>query len=399
MSVESYTVSVREQAIQELQQRLSSAKLPTQLNGPDAWQFGTPLEEIKRLAGYWKDGFDWRKAEAKINALPNFMTTISVDNFGDLDIHFVHQASSNPAAVPLLFCHGWPGSFLEVSKLLPLLRADFHVVAPSLPNFGFSSGVVKAGFGLGQYAETCNKLMLKLGYDTYATQAGDWGFSVTRALGLLYPQHVKVSHLNLILAQAPDPTKHPLLAAKHAATPYTPREEACLARNKWFEESGFGYNLLQSTKPQTIGFALADSPTALLAWIYEKLHDWTDSYPWTDDEILTWVSIYWFSTAGPAASARIYYEAQSPAAKADENAVTRYQLMGYIPHVKLGLAHFPKEIFCVPKVWGETLGEVVLQSEHERGGHFAAWESPGEIAKDLKAMLAEGGSCASLFQR
>lgn len=398
MSVKEYTISVSEQTIQDLRQRLALTKFPSQLDGPDLWQFGTPISDIQRLAKYWQDGFDWRKAETMINSLPNFMTSIPMGGFGDLDIHFIHQPSSNPKAIPLLFCHGWPGSFLEVSKLLPLLKDDFHVVAPSLPNYGFSSGVPKAGFTLAHYAETFNKLMLKLGYNTYATQGGDWGFCVTRALGLLYPQHVKASHINLILAQPPDPTKHPLLAAKHAATPYTAREEAGIARSKWFSDWGYGYNSLQSTKPQTIGFALADSPVALLAWIYEKLRDWTDSYPWTDEEILTWISIYWFSTAGPEASVRIYYEAQSPASKADGKTVTPFTLMEYIPHVKLGLAHFPREICCVPHIWGEALGDVVLQSDHDKGGHFAAWEVPEAIVKDLKAMFGPGGSCEALFR-
>lgn len=398
MSIQDHAISVTEESIQDLRTRLSLAKSPSQLEGLDLWQFGAPVGEVHRLAKYWRDGFDWRKAEANINLLPNFMTSISIKGFGDLDIHFIHQPSSNAEAIPLLFCHGWPGSFLEVSKLLPLLKEKFHVVAPSLPNFGFSSGVTKAGFTLSHYAETLNKLMLKLNYTTYATQGGDWGYCITRALGLLYPQHVKASHLNMILAQPPDPKKYPLLAARHAATPYTAREEAGLARSKWFSDSGYGYNLLQSTKPQSIGFALADSPVALLAWIYEKLHDWTDSYPWSDDEILTWVSIYWFSTAGPEASARIYYEAQNPAAKADGVTVTPWRLMEFIPNVKLGLAHFPREISCVPRVWGETLGEVVLQSEHERGGHFAAWEMPEAIVGDLMEMFGPGGSCVGLFR-
>jgi pimeloyl-ACP methyl ester carboxylesterase len=398
MNTQEYTIAVPGDSIKDLRTRISLAKFPSQLEGPDLWQFGTPVNDVQRLAKYWQVGFDWRKAEAKINLLPNFITSIPIEGFGGLDVHFVHQTSSNPNAIPLLFCHGWPGSFLEVSKLLPLLKDDFHVVAPSLPNFGFSSGVTKAGFSLSHYAETLNKLMLKLNYHTYATQGGDWGYSVTRALGLLYPQHVKASHLNMILAQPPDPTKHPLLAAKHAATPYTPHEEAGVARSKWFMDNGYGYNLLQSTKPQSISFALADSPVALLAWIYEKMRDWTDSYPWTDDEILTWVSIYWFSTAGPEASTRIYYEAQNPAAKADGVTVTPWKLMEFIPHVKLGLAHFPKEISCVPRVWAETLGEVVLQSEHERGGHFAAWEVPEAIVKDLLDMVGPGGSCVQLFR-
>lgn len=399
MSVKPYTINVPEASIEELHQRLALSKFPSQFDGSDLWEFGTPVNEVRRLAKYWRDGFDWRKAEKEINRLPNFMTAISVDGFGELDIHFVHQPSSDTTAIPLLFCHGWPGSFLEVTKLLPLLKDDFHVVAPSVPNFGFSSGVTKAGFTFSQYAETLNKLMLKLGYDQYVTQGGDWGFSITRTLGLLYPQNVKASHINLILAQPPDPKKQPLLAAKHEATPYTAREEAGLARSKWFSECGYGYNLLQSTKPQTIGFALADSPVALLAWIYERLYDWTDSYPWTDNEILTWVSIYWFSTASPEASVRIYYEGQSPAAKANEKTITTLKLMEYIPHVKLGLAHFPKEIKCVPDVWGETLGEVVLQSHHDKGGHFAAWEVPEAIVSDLKKMFGKGENCEELFGR
>lgn len=398
MSSREYTVSVSEDSIKDLKARLALAKFPSQLEGPDLWQFGTPVGDVQRLTKYWKDGFEWRKAEAKINLLPNFMTSILIEGFGDLDVHFVHQRSSNLNAIPLLFCHGWPGSFLEVSKLLPLLKDNFHVVAPSLPNFGFSSGITKAGFTLSHYAQTLNKLMLKLNYITYATQGGDWGYCVTRSLGKLYPQHVKASHLNMILAQPPDPSKHPLLAAKHAATLYTPREEAGLARSKWFSDSGYGYNILQSTKPQSISFALADSPVALLAWIYEKLRDWTDSYPWTDDEILTWVSIYWFSTAGPEASTRIYYEAQNPSAKVDGTTLTPWKLMKYIPYVKLGLAHFPKEISCVPRVWAETLGEVVLQSEQERGGHFAAWEVPEAIVRDLMEMFGPGGSCVGLFR-
>jgi hypothetical protein len=209
-------------------------------------------------------------------------------------------------------------------------------------------------------------------------------------MGLQYPDHCKASHINLVLARAPTITTNPLLALQHAITPYTPRERNGQARSAWFEREGYGYNLLQSTKPQTIGYALADSPVALLAWIYEKLHDWTDAYPWTDDEILTWVSIYWFSTAGPAASVRIYYEATHPE---PQSTVGTSTLRGWIPRVKLGLAHFPREITVVPKIWGCTLGPVSYQSEYERGGHFAAWEMPEAIAADLRKMFEKSGPC------
>lgn len=307
----------------------------------------------------------------------------------------MHQVSPVEDAIPLLFSHGWPGSFIEIKKLLPLLKGGnenpaFHVVAPSLPNFGFSSGVTKKGFTLDKYAETLHKLMIKLGYTEYVTQGGDWGWSILRAVGLLYPNHCKASHFNMIPGQQPTWSKHPILALQHATTAYTERESQGFKRNKWFEEEAYGYNLLQSTKPQTVSSALADSPVALLGWIYEKLHDWTDDYPWSDDEILTWISIYWFSTAGPEANVRIYHEATHPA---PQSHISTQSLRKYIPHVKLGLAHFPREIMVVPDTWAATLGPVALQSHHSWGGHFAAWERPDAIAADLQSMYKRGGPC------
>lgn len=397
MVPEPYQISVSDEVLKDLKQRLSTAKFPDQLEyaDQDVWQFGAPVADIRRLANYWKEGFDWRKAEATLNELPNYQTKLDVDGFGDLDIHFVHQPCTKKGAIPLLFSHGWPGSFIEVKKLLPFLNGDgnapgFHLVAPSLPNFGFSGGINKKGFTLTKYAETCHKLMLQLGYDQYVTQGGDWGFSVTRAIGLQYPDHCKASHINLVLGQAPKLAQQPLLALQHAISPYNAREKAGHERSAWFMNEGYGYNLLQSTKPQTVGYALADSPTALLAWIFEKLHDWTDGYRWTDDEILTWVSIYWFSKAGPAASVRIYYEATHPE---PFSSISTPTLRGWIPHVKLGVAHFPREITVVPKTWAQTLGPVVFQSEHEKGGHFAAWERPEAIVEDLRKMFGKGGPC------
>ncbi|CEJ56659.1 hypothetical protein PMG11_02860 [Penicillium brasilianum] len=392
-----FTIAVPEEELQELQQRLRLAKFASQLESPenDPWDFGVPVSEVQRLVKYWKDGFDWRKAESRLNELPHFRTEIEVDGFGVLDIHFVHQISPVKGAIPLLFSHGWPGSFIEVTKLLARLKYEnghpaFHVVAPSLPNFGFSSGVNRRGFGLGQYAEALHKLMLKLGYNQYVTQGGDWGFWITRSIGLLYPEHCKASHVNMIVAQPPKWSSSPFLALQHAITPYTMRERDGRKRSEWFDQEGYGYNMLQSTKPQTIGAALADSPVALLTWIYEKLHDWTDSYPWTVDEILTWVSIYWFSKAGPDASVRIYYEALHAESV---SGITYDRLRSYIPDVKLGLVHLPREISVVPSTWAAALGPVVRQSEHTHGGHFAAWEVPDAIVQDLWAMFGEGGPC------
>ena len=185
--------------------------------------------------------------------------------------------------------------------------------------------------------------------------------------------------------------KNPILAFQHDFLPHSEREKHGVKRTKWFKEEGFGYNLLQGTKPQTIGYALADSPVALLAWIYEKLHDWSDDYPWTDDEICTWLSIYWFSTAGPAASVRIYYERQHQSRDGPDT--SRERLSSWIPEVKIGLSHFPNDINVLHHTWTRVLGDVVFQKEHRRGGHFAAYEKPDELVADLREMFGkEGGA-------
>jgi pimeloyl-ACP methyl ester carboxylesterase len=263
---------------------------------------------------------------------------------------------------------------------------SFHVVAPSLPNFGFSDAVQKKGFSIPQYAEVVHKLMLKLGYDQYVTQGGDWGFMITRFVGAAYPKHCLASHLNFVrVHQPPTLTKSPLLYLRHVLTPYDALDKAGLARTAWFRNEGIGYNMTQSTKPSTLGFALADSPVALLAWIYEKLHDWTDNYPWDDDEILTWISIYQFSKAGPAASLRIYYEAKH--SQVDEYA----QGVAYVPDVLLGVSLFPKDVVVPPRRWAKLLGPVVFDAAHTKGGHFAAHERPEQLVKDLRTMFGGGG--------
>lgn len=167
------------------------------------WDYGAPLADVKRLAQYWENSFDWRAQEAKLNQLPNFHKPIKVDGFQELDIHYLHQRSEAPDAIPLLFVHGWPGSYIEVTKLLPALRQNtngvsFHVVAPSLPNYGWSEGTKEKGFGLKQYATTLHRLMQSLGYHTYVTQGGDWGYMITRTIGLLFPESCLASHINMI---------------------------------------------------------------------------------------------------------------------------------------------------------------------------------------------------------
>ncbi|KAF2272984.1 alpha/beta-hydrolase [Westerdykella ornata] len=387
-----FTISIPDSTISTLKQKLSLATFPDELSGAE-WDYGCPLADIKRIAAYWRDEYDWRKAEAKLNELPHFKTRIEYDDekFGGLDVHFIHQPSESENAVPLLFVHGWPGSFLEVTKILPLLAESpknggpaFHVVAPSLPNFGFSDGVKETGFGQRQYAETCHKLMLKLGYTEYVTQGGDWGTTITRVMGYLYPKHVKASHINMVISPPPKPTSAPLQVLKALLRWFTAEEKAGFERTMWFHKQGSGYYNLQNTKPQTLGYALHDSPVGLLAWIYEKLHDWTDGYAWTDEEVCTWISVYAFSTAGPAASLRIYKESFEGDLPAFETA------RKYIP-VKLGVSYFPKELVLLPKSWSHGLGPVVFQGEHEKGGHFAAWEEPEALVGDLVKMFGKGG--------
>jgi pimeloyl-ACP methyl ester carboxylesterase len=355
-----------------------------QLDG-SGWDYGAPLSDIKRLTNYWQNGFGWRAQESKLNELPNYHRKLKADGFPELDIHYIHQPSQSAEAIPLLFVHGWPGSYIEVSKLLPALRqtvngVSFHVVAPSLPNYGWSEGVKQKGFGLKEYATICHRLMLSLGYNKYATQGGDWGYMITRTIGFLFPENCLASHINMIRSDGPPKwTQHPLLALQHAVTPYSAKDKAGFERSKWFLEEGAGYRLEQSTKPQTLGYGLTDSPVALLAWIYEKLHDWTDSYPWTDDEVLTWVSIYWFSTAGPTANLRIYYEATHPAA----NGVHRNRTNQWIPRVKLGLCFTPKELTVIPKTWARTLVSRINE-----------WEASEVLGKLLTiSSAALGPSC------
>ncbi|MCJ1402312.1 hypothetical protein MMC11_005532 [Xylographa trunciseda] len=206
-------------------------------------------------------------------------------------------------------------------------------------------------------------------------------------IALLYPSHCKVSRLNVAEGKAPSFWKHPVLALKHLLTPYSAHERAGLERTAYHRKNGMGYDMLQQTKPQTIACALADSPVALSAWIYEKLHEWTDDYPWADDEILTWVSIYWHSTAGPAASLRIYYETTHP----PTDGLAYDRALSYIPYVIYGVAHFPKDLTVLPNTWAATLGNVILQSRNPHGGHFAAVEHPELIVRDLQARQGKGG--------
>ncbi|KAH9169960.1 alpha/beta-hydrolase [Lactarius sanguifluus] len=378
-SEQPFKIAVSDNALALLKRKLDDTRLPDEVNAVE-WAYGAPL------AGH-----------QALNALPMFShgatRTIAVERFGELNVHYVHQKSAAKGAIPLLFIHGWPGSFLEVTKILPLLTAvsadhpSFHVVAPSLPGYAWSEEVLEKGFNAKHYAELFNKLMISLGYTEYVTQGGDWGHVLTLTTASLYgPKHVKASHTNLPMCEPPEFFKNLIVLLKCLITSFTSREREAAAASQDFFKNGMGYFSEQTTKPQTLGFSLADSPVGLLAWIYEKLVAWTDAYPWTDDEILTCVSIYWFSRAGPAASVRIYYGL----------ALSGELIVFPKTTVPLGLSFFPKEFARFPKALLRSKGRIVFESEHKVGGHFAAYEQPEALVGDLRKMFGKSGPAASV---
>ncbi|KAJ6563938.1 Alpha/Beta hydrolase protein [Mycena capillaripes] len=383
MSETPFNIAIADEKLALLHRKLELTTLPDELED-SGWEYGVPLTAVRRLVERWKDGFDWRTQETQINSeLPQFTRDIQVDGHGSLNIHYVHKKSAVVSAIPLLFVHGWPGSFLEARKLAPLLTtgsADFpafHLVALSLPGYGFSEGPRTKGFDLNQYAEVGNKLMLALGYDQYVTQGGDLGFPITCRIAKLYGgKHVKAWHTNMPIGAPPETGTTPALTAK---------EEERLVKNAAFFQRGTGYLRQQMTQPQTLGYSLADSPAGLLAWIYEKMVNWSDDYPWSDDEVLTWISIYWFSRAGPTASLRVYFEAEN------HNFEAIFAVSHPTPTIPLGISHFVKDTIGFPKSWTRVIGNVVFDGEHESGGHFAAYERPQDIVNDLRKMFAKDG--------
>ena len=391
-----FTISIPDEKITHLQRKLALTDFPDECTNAENWCHGSPLAEVKRLTYHWLNGFNWRAAEAKLNQFPQYMSKVNVDGFGQQEVHFIHQPSEVKNAIPLLFIHGWPSSFIEVTRILPeLVRGEgdngshspaFHVVAPSLIDFGFSSASKAKDFGVGQQAEALHKVMLALGYDEYVVQGGDWGYLIARFLVLNYGlKHVKAHHVNNTVPAEPSADSHPKLHAEIKASKLSPTELAGLSRTEWFSKEGDGYYKKQTTKPQTVGYFMADSPVGLLAWLLEIFHDWVDDYTqWTDNDILTWISIYYFSRPGPAASTYIYY--------AIEHAETNSFVVGQkYSEVPLGVSRFPQDLVLLPKLWNHTLGPVVFEKEHAKGGHFAAWENPKALIDDLRSMFGKEG--------
>jgi pimeloyl-ACP methyl ester carboxylesterase len=371
-----FKVRVPDAVLADLKQRLARTRFPGEITASD-WDYGTNLAYLKELVTYWQQKFDWRAAEKRLNQFDQFTTTID-----GVDIHFIHQRSKNPNAMPLAITHGWPGSIVEFTKIIPMLTDpvahggnasdSFHVVAISLPGFGFSGKPVDRGYGPERMAGILAKLMARLGYTRYGLQGGDWGSSISRFAALNDASHVAGLHLNFCLAGPPPGAKDPNEGV-------TPAElERTRARQAFFDNER-GYFLEQSTKPQTIGYALDDSPAGMAAWIVEKFRSWSDvngnvEQKFTKDELLTNITLYWVTQSG-ASSARIYYENQR--AKPPQGRV----------QVPTACAVFPKEISIAPRRWVEAQYNVTRWTEMPRGGHFAAMEEPNLLADDIRAFF------------
>ncbi|HEV2476962.1 MAG TPA: epoxide hydrolase [Candidatus Dormibacteraeota bacterium] len=371
--VKTFRVEVPQVEIDDLHQRLAITRWPDEIGA--AGSYGVPLAHVKELAGYWRNGYDWRENEARLNAVPQFTTVIDGQQ-----IHFVHIRSEEPNAVPLLITHGWPGSIVELMKVFePLAHprrhggdpADaFHVIAPSIPGYGFSGPTTEPGWDVKRIAAAFAELMRRLGYSRYGTQGGDWGSVISRQLGLIVSEHIIGSHFNT-LATAPsgDPDDLKLL---------TERERSFLERGQRFQQQGSGYYTIQASRPQTLAYGLTDSPAGLLAWIAEKFTEWTDPSSKIDrDQLLTNVSVYWFTGTANSA-ARLYAEfARSGSAWGKVEPST----------VPAGVAQFPYEIFPPIRRFAERSNNIVHWSEFDRGGHFPAMELPDLLVGDIRAFF------------
>ena len=378
-AIRPFEINVPDAVLDDLRDRLARTRLPDEIPGT-AWDYGTNRAYLEELLSYWQHDFDWRAQERMLNEFDQFKTTID-----GLDVHFIHQRSPHEDALPLVITHGWPGSFMEFHKMIGPLTdptahggeaADaFHVVAPSIPGYGFSDKPTDRGYNPERMAEIIGKLMERLGYDRYGTQGGDWGSIISRWQAVQHPDRVVGVHLNMVTAGPPPGVEDP-----QAGVP--PEELARMRARQEFFADERGYSNLQGTKPQTLGFGLNDSPAGLAAWIVEKFMTWCDcgddiESEFTKDELLTNVTIYWV-TGTITSSTRIYYESR----------YTPSQPLGYI-ETPVGCAIFPHEIFIPPRAWAEAAFNVTQWTEMPRGGHFAALEQPELLTDDVRAFFRE----------
>jgi pimeloyl-ACP methyl ester carboxylesterase len=368
-----FRIDVPDEVLADLHERLRRTRWP-EAETVDDWSQGIPLDYVRDLCRYWTDGYDWRRSEARLNAFAQFRTTID-----ELGIHFVHVRSPQPDALPLIITHGWPGSIVEFHKVIGPLAdpaahggdpADaFHVVCPSLPGYGFSDKPLRQGWGVDRIARAWAELMGRLGYRRYGAQGGDWGAAVTTSLGHQDAEHLAGIHFNMPVA-LPDPASMGDLDEA---------EQAALAALAHYDRWDSGYSKQQSTRPQTLGYGLVDSPAGQCAWIVEKFWSWTDCdgdplNVLSRDELLDNVMLYWLSATG-ASSGRLYWESFR---HFDREPVA----------VPTGCSIFPKEIIRSSRRWVEQrFSDLRYWNDLDKGGHFAAFEQPEVFVDELRAFF------------
>jgi pimeloyl-ACP methyl ester carboxylesterase len=380
-----FHLEISDDELTELRRRITATRWPSTELVADRSQ-GVQLSPLQKLARFWVTDYDWRKAEARLNELPQFTTKID-----GVEIHFIHVKSAHENALPLIMTHGWPGSVIEFLETVgPLTDPTAHggnaedafdLVLPSIPGYGFSGEPTELGWGPGRVAQAWAELMQRLGYTHYVAQGGDVGASVTDAMGRQAPKGLIGIHTNLLVTG--------LGGGEHPSD--TDEEKAALAALATFRASGFGYFLEQATRPQTIGYALLDSPLALAAWLldhdtdsyYKISHAFVDGQPagnLTRDHILDNITLYWLTRTG-ASAARSYWESGQAQAAA--------QASGQAPpdvSLPVGFTQFPDEIFRAPRSWVEqSYPNVIYFSKADKGGHFAAWEEPELFSKEIRA--------------
>lgn len=371
--IEAFPLAIPDSQLEDLHRRLDAVRWPEK-EAVDDWSQGVPLADMRALVDYWRTGYDWRRCEAMLNDYGQFRTRID-----GLDIHFLHVRSPHANALPMLLTHGWPGSVIEFHKVIgPLTdpvahggRAEdaFHLIIPSLPGYGFSSKPARTGWGVEGIAAAWAELMRRLGYTRYVAQGGDWGATVTTMLGHMRPEGLAGIHLNMPIV-TPAPPYDNLSAEETAAL--------AVSAGYWLQESGYAKQ--QSTRPQTLGYGLTDSPVGQAAWIYEKLRAWSDCDGdplsiYSRDEILDNIMLYWLPGTA-ASSARLYWESL------DSFRTTRID-------IPVGCSNFPKELLRAPRSWADRCyTNIIHWNDLDRGGHFAAFEQPALFVDELRKCFA-----------
>lgn len=376
-SVQPFEFEVAKDEIEGLKQRLNGARWPDQLPGAD-WDYGTELTYLRSLCEYWRDSFDWTSFQERINRFDQYTTRINGQ-----DIHFYHVRSPSPSARPLLLSHGWPGSVVEFLEVLGPLsdpaahggdsKDAFHVVAPSLPGYGFSGPTRQRGYDIERITADFAELMERLGYERYFAQGGDWGSLITALLGANHPDTIAAIHMNMLFV-SPSRFDEPKAMLDDQG-------QADYSETKEWQKRETGYQEIQSTKPQTLAYGLTDSPAGLAGWIVEKFRSWSDcdddlEASFSRDRILDNVSVYWL-TKTINSSMRLYYETD---------------VREVIPRsvdVPTGHARYPGEISKTPRVWAEEVYDIRRWNEMSRGGHFAAMEVPDLFVEDIRTFFRE----------